>query len=114
MGIACHMNKTHLGHVDLDRVNKAIKRSIELKRDLADVFTDSLRTQLAVVGTLCRMARREDGNERSHHVEQAEKGLDRVLELARKVSPEKHDRDEINKVRRNLLSLGATSGRATQ
>jgi len=62
------------------------------------------------VRTLCMLARQENGNERSQHVEQAKKALDSALKLVRQLRTGQRVRDEIEDARREVLSLGTVPG----
>jgi imidazoleglycerol phosphate dehydratase HisB len=95
-----------------DRANNNVRRSLELKRDTDDVLMTSLRAELAIARTLCMLARQENGNERFHHVEQAKKALDMAIELARRVTPGKQERDEIEEAHREVVSLATNPSRA--
>jgi len=95
-----------------DRVSIAVRTSMELKRETDDALMTSLRAELAIIRTLCMLARQESGNEQSHHVEQAKRALRTVLKLAKQVRPGKQQRDEIEEVRRDILSVGIVPNRA--
>lgn len=89
-----------------DRVNETVMRSQQLKRDTTDILMTSLRAEIAIIRTLCTLARREDGSQRSQHVEQAEEALDTIVKISSQVRPGKRERDEIEEVRQDVLSLG--------
>jgi len=113
MGIACFVSQTQVGHMNLrNRVNETVRSSMELRRETNDLFMTSLRTELAIVRTLCLLARQEKGKKRFHHVEQARAAFDMALELAWRLSPGRQERDEIEAVRRDVLSFCITPYRA--
>lgn len=95
-----------------DRVSEAVRRSMALNRETDDALMTSLHSELAIVRTLCMLARQESGNERSHHVELAKKALDTAVKLARQLRPGKRERDEIEEVRRDVLSVGIAPSHA--
>jgi len=78
----------------------------DLRRATEEVFLDSIRTELAVIRTMCILAQHEDGEKRAHHVQQAEKAFESVLEIARRVEPDQQDRNDIEEARHNICQLG--------
>ena len=91
-----------------DRVNEAVARSQELKRETSDALMTSLRAEIAIIRTLCTLARAENGIARSHHLEQAKIALDTIVKLSKQVIIGKRERDEIEEVQQDILSLGTT------
>jgi len=78
----------------------------ELRRATEEVFVDSMRTELAVIRTMCTLAEPEEGEKRAHHVQQAEKAFAAVLEIAKRVGPNQKDRDAIEEARQNIRRVG--------
>jgi len=54
-----------------------------------------MRTELDVVRTMCLLAKQEDGEERTHHIQQAEKAFESVLEIVERIETSPHDRRDI-------------------
>jgi hypothetical protein len=65
-----------------------------------------MRTELAVVHTMCVLAEQEDGAERAHHVQQAEKAFASALEIAKRFGLNQSDRDAIEEARYSICRLG--------
>lgn len=100
------MSQTQIVHMNLpDRVSEVVRSSLQLKRGSEDALITALRSELTIVRTLCLLARQENGNKRSYHLEQAKKELDTAIELASRFKPGKRERDEVEEVRQDLLSV---------
>jgi hypothetical protein len=89
-----------------EKAQETIAEAAEVRRDAEEVFWDSMRTELAVVHTMCTLAEQEDGQKRAHHLQQAEKAFEMVLNLASRVAPDRRDRDAIEEARQRIRRLG--------
>ena len=89
-----------------EKAEQTIAEAAELRRATEEVLWDSMRTELAVVRTMCILAEQEDGEKRTHHVQQAEKAFESVLEIARRGGPNHQDRDAIEEARNCIRRLG--------
>jgi hypothetical protein len=87
------------------KVNETIARAKELAAQTEAVLLNSLRTDLRVVRTLCTLAQDEAGEMRSHHLEEAETGIQTILKLTKHVRTPPTDLDEIEEVRQDILLL---------
>ena len=88
-----------------DRVSKAIKRSIELKRDGDNALKGLLRAELAVIRTFCSLAQQHTGARQSHHLAEARKAVNAVIKLAGRLDLSEQERADIEKARRELSDL---------
>jgi hypothetical protein len=88
------------------KAQKAIAEAAALRRATQEAFLDSIRTELAVIRTMCILAQQEDGEKRAHHVQQAEKAFATVLAIAKRVGPSQQDRDAIEDARHRIRRLG--------
>jgi len=89
-----------------EKTQQVIAEAAELRRATEETFLDSLRTELAVVRTMCVLAEQEDGERHTHHIQQAEKAFESVLAIAKRVAPNHQDRDAIEEARHNIRRLG--------
>src|SRR5262245_34832619 len=85
--------------------NEAIALAEQSLRETEDVLVTCLHTQLAIVSSLCELARRETGERRSSRIEQAETGLKSMRELVKHVRAREEDLDAIAVAHRNILQL---------
>jgi len=92
-----------------EKAEQTIAEAGELRRATEEVLWDSMRTELAVVRTMCILAEQEDGEKRAHHLQQAEKAFASFLEIAKRVGPNQQDRDAIEEARQSIRRLGGAT-----
>jgi hypothetical protein len=92
---------------DRERAQETIAEAAEVRRATEDAFLFSMRTELVVVRTMCILAEQEDdGEERAHHIQQAEKAFASILDVAKRIDPNQQDRDAIEEARQNIRRVG--------
>jgi len=89
------------------KVNETLAVARKLRADTDDAFLTSLRTELAIVRSMCLLARQENGQRRTRHMKLAQTAFAMVLELAERVEPAQPVLDDIDQARRDILMLGA-------
>ena len=89
-----------------EEAESAIGQARQLRAATEDAFLSSLHTELAVVHTMCILARQEQGADRAHHVKQAETAFSVVLELAGRITLTAEARAEIDQARQAIHALG--------
>jgi hypothetical protein len=77
-----------------------------LRAATEDALLTSLQTELAVVRTMCILARREKGELRAYHLRQAEVAFALILALAERTQPDREVRADIEQARQDILMLG--------
>jgi hypothetical protein len=85
---------------------KALAAARELRRATEDILLACMRTELAVIRTLCFLAQQEDRERRAHRVTQAEALFELVLKNAKRVAPNQRDCCDIEEARHNIRQLG--------
>jgi len=88
------------------KAQEVIAEAAELRRASEDAFLASMRTELDVVRTMCVLATQEKGERRTHHVQQAEKAFESVLEIGKRVQPSPQDRHDIEEALQCIRQLG--------
>ena len=91
---------------DREKTRETMAAAAELRRATEEVFVDSMRTELAVIRTMCTLAEPEEGEKRAHHVQQAEKAFASALEIAKRFGLNQSDRDAIEEARYSICRLG--------
>ena len=82
-----------------------IVRARELRRETETLLASTLLAELAVVRTMCTLAKKESGAPRFGHIAQAEKAFRAVLALATRVKPSQKALDSIETARYQISSL---------
>lgn len=90
------------------KAQETIVEAAELRRAAEEAFLASMHTELDVVRTWCLLAEREDGEKRTHHIQQAEKAFEWALQIGRRIEPSPQDRRDIEEA---LQSIRQLSGR---
>src|SRR5215469_14426688 len=107
MGMACRLKGVLACLMTLrEKAQETIAEAAELRRVTAEALLDIMRTEFAVVRTMCILAEQEDAEKCAHHLQQAEKAFERILEIAKRVGPNQQDRDDIEEARHNIRRLG--------
>lgn len=90
-----------------EQANQAPARARELRATAEAAFLTALQTELAVVRTMCNLARHEDGEVRIHYMKEAQAAFEMALELAKRITLNEGLRYEIEGVRQDmdLISL---------
>ena len=91
-----------------EKINETIADARKLRAGTQHAFLASLQTELAVARTMCILARQEHGEDRAHHLKQAETAFAMVLELAERVQPSQEVRVDMEQARQEIRMLRRT------